>query len=75
MQEYGPNGSVAMLAGKMSAGDTPEVDLNLRNALHAGNKHTSKESTMASKPRAEVNRLPEQEYQWPTQGLMPPKKI
>ena len=75
MQECGSNGSVTMLAGKMSTGDTPEVDLNLRNALHAGNKHTSKESTTASKPRAEVTRVPEQEYQWPTKGLMPSKKM
>ena len=38
VQECGSNSSAAMLAGKKSAGVTPEVDLNLRNALHAGNK-------------------------------------
>ena len=30
---------------------------------------------MALKPRAEVTRVTEQEYQWPTKGLMPSKNF
>ena len=50
---------VAMLASKMSAGVAPEV--NLRKAT----MQTSKESIMASKPRADDTRSPKQGHQWP----------
>ena len=46
--------STAMLAVKRSAGVAPEV--NLRNPIHAGKKHTSKGTTQALKPRADVTR-------------------
>ena len=38
-----------MLASKRSARVTPKM--NLRNQMHAGNKHASKVSTLTLKPR------------------------
>ena len=62
--------SCCMLAIKKLAVVTPEV--NLRNSMQV-RKHAS-ESTLASKPRADITRSPKQGYQCPTKGHVSTQK-
>ena len=52
-----------MLAINRSAGVT--LELNSRNPLHTGRKHTSLGSTLTLKPRADVTTSPKKGNQWP----------
>ena len=63
-------GSAALLTSIDSAGVAPEMNLRITQAR----KLTSKGSTLALKPRADVTRSLKQGYQWPHEkDLCPPK--
>ena len=68
-------GSAAMLAGKRSAGVTPEVNLVEQQHVHLQQVRI-RLPTLALKPRGGVTRSTKQGYQWPQKkDLCPPKNL
>ena len=59
VQVCGSKDLAAMLAGKRSAGVTP--NMNLRNPFHTGEEEHKQGSTLALKPREYVTRSPKQD--------------